>query len=350
MDQHELDFEALQRGDASATRLVFTLFFDRLQRIAQELLVSNSDPVEDAEDIALEALDRLFEMIRKESISPTNQADDLWPILLRIVKPLCVDTVRRGNRRPQSQEDNSNIYALENMHALSEIAVTQADEWGQFVTDLDSQLRNIVNWRLQGLSVAEIANRMGVVTRTVERKLQQILKRWTHTKSQPDDIQELGRLRQRVTTLAERCSEKEMPSARLIDSLAVQVGSEVRQVQLYVGDLTNLPEREEVDVLVVSAYQDCYTPAPGSFIEALERAGVSLEEVATHKEVDLRSSFSCWMSRPWSTFLTEFVFDAFCVLNPAFVASRVRISVTYSVVWHLLLVRSRLCRQWQCLL
>jgi hypothetical protein len=83
---------------------------------------------------------------------------------------------------------------------------------------------------------------------------------------------------------------------RVVDTLVVNRGGPPARIELCVGDLTTLQAEDAVDVLIVSAFPDCYTPLPGSLIGALARKGISVEELARHKEVDLRQSFSCWMS------------------------------------------------------
>jgi hypothetical protein len=84
----------------------------------------------------------------------------------------------------------------------------------------------------------------------------------------------------------------------LIDTITVRHQGNERLVMLFVGDLAFLPEHEAVDVLIVSAFPDDYTPSRTSLIGSLARAGVSLAELANDKEVDLRQFSSCWLSRP----------------------------------------------------
>jgi hypothetical protein len=84
----------------------------------------------------------------------------------------------------------------------------------------------------------------------------------------------------------------------LIDTITVRHQGNERFVMLFVGDLASLPEREAVDVLIVSAFPDDYIPTRRSLIGALARVGVSVAELAQDKEVDLRRFSSCWLSRP----------------------------------------------------
>src|SRR5687767_8909210 len=83
---------------------------------------------------------------------------------------------------------------------------------------------------------------------------------------------------------------------KLLDSIEVR-GGKGKCVELYQGDLTDLSSADAFDLLVVSAFPNDYTPTPSSLIGGLYQKGLSVETLSVIKDVDLRESFSCWLSR-----------------------------------------------------
>jgi hypothetical protein len=83
----------------------------------------------------------------------------------------------------------------------------------------------------------------------------------------------------------------------LLDTITVhRIGGPPRRIELRQGDLTDLGPADAVDVLVVSAAPDSYVPLPGSLVGALHARGLSVGDLARSR-IDLRQTFSCWLSQ-----------------------------------------------------
>ncbi|MDH3975717.1 MAG: TIR domain-containing protein [Deltaproteobacteria bacterium] len=83
----------------------------------------------------------------------------------------------------------------------------------------------------------------------------------------------------------------------LFDSIKIGDLKGQKLIELYQGDLTKLSPEDHVDILVVSAFPKDYSPVPGSLIGALHWKGVSVDELADDRAIDLRKHFSCWLSQ-----------------------------------------------------
>jgi hypothetical protein len=84
---------------------------------------------------------------------------------------------------------------------------------------------------------------------------------------------------------------------KLLEALTVHHQSHEKRVELYHGDLTNMPPEQAVDVLVIATTPGHYEPYPGTVIDALHQKGISLAELAQNKAADLRQTFYCWLSQ-----------------------------------------------------
>ena len=83
----------------------------------------------------------------------------------------------------------------------------------------------------------------------------------------------------------------------LIDEIVTSNG---RRLQILKGDLADIPGEHKVDALVVSAFPNDYSPTRESVITALHNVGISVDALARDKESDLRSQFSCWISKEFN--------------------------------------------------
>lgn len=86
---------------------------------------------------------------------------------------------------------------------------------------------------------------------------------------------------------------------KLLDCIhIVDDSSEEHCIELYHGDINDLPSHENVDVLVLSAFPDDYTPTHRSLIGSLYEKGISVKALSQDKLEDKRASSYCWMSKP----------------------------------------------------
>ncbi|ATE61541.1 hypothetical protein CCZ27_17665 [Thauera sinica] len=101
----------------------------------------------------------------------------------------------------------------------------------------------------------------------------------------------------------------------LIGTIPVR-GSRSPRIELMQGDLTAIGPDEGFDVLVVSAFPDDYFPTRTSLIGALFNKGLSVKELAAGKDLDLRTAFSCWLSKDLGAAREIFHFDRILCFEP----------------------------------
>ncbi|CAN5469764.1 hypothetical protein BH11BAC3_BH11BAC3_27780 [soil metagenome] len=88
---------------------------------------------------------------------------------------------------------------------------------------------------------------------------------------------------------------------KLLSQLNVsRTGEPDALIQLLQGDLSEIPPEHTSDILVISAFPGSYHPVKGTLIGALDKRGLSVEQLSKHKDADLREQLSCWLSKPLS--------------------------------------------------
>ena len=99
-----------------------------------------------------------------------------------------IDHVRRECRRPDGPGRSATLADLEEepleevlgSSATPALAAEFADECGRLLGLLeDATLARVARWKLEGYTNKEIAERLGVIEQTVERKLRRIRDCWS---------------------------------------------------------------------------------------------------------------------------------------------------------------------------
>ncbi len=83
----------------------------------------------------------------------------------------------------------------------------------------------------------------------------------------------------------------------LLDYIQVKTSNGFADIELYHGDLSAIPKEHKVDIVILSAFPNDYTPTPGTLIGSFAEKGLSVEQLAQDKEMDLRKSLWCWFSK-----------------------------------------------------
>lgn len=188
-------------GDSGAAREVWGAYFPRMVALARRRLRGLPRRAADEEDVALSAFKSFCGAARRGQYAKLIDRHALWSLLCAITAHKCVDLIRRENRgkrgggRPVGP--GAAIADVQQVagRAPGPASVTQAAEEAERLLDRldrtgDPTLRVIARWKLDGDSTADVAERLGCVRRTVERKLQLIATIWEreldHERRRPD--------------------------------------------------------------------------------------------------------------------------------------------------------------------
>lgn len=160
-------------------------FRSRLVRLGGRLLDGRVRGTVEGEDIAQSVFKSFF---RRQSVEPYPIATraDLWHLLAEITRRKCVRAARRelaqkrgGSRRAEAPDpDGAGEWNLADPDAVpAEAVAVMRDLYQQLVAQLDELHRSVCELRLDGLELSEIAERLGVSTRTVERRMARVRER-----------------------------------------------------------------------------------------------------------------------------------------------------------------------------
>jgi DNA-directed RNA polymerase specialized sigma24 family protein len=178
---------ALKQGDQSAAQGLWEVYFHRLVGLAHARLRDAPRRMADEEDVALSAFDSFCRGARAGRFPRLDDRDDLWQILVMITIRKAIDLHNyegrqsRGSGRVQSLTEltQEGLATIGRDEPTPELAAQLAEEYQRLMEQLgDSTLQSVATWKLEGYTNAEIAVRLGCITKTVERKLARIRSKW----------------------------------------------------------------------------------------------------------------------------------------------------------------------------
>jgi RNA polymerase sigma-70 factor (ECF subfamily) len=179
-DENDL-VRRLREGSDTAAREVFDRYVARLLGLARRRLGPRMNSRLDPEDVVQSVFRTFFSRMKNDQFQ-IGAEDDLFKLLVQITvrKTLRQIAHHRAARRDPGQEAPQGSDAQELlMQAMGaeptpETVVTFMDQLEHFLRQLPDQDRQILELRLQGLTTAEIAEKLGTYDRKVRRVMERI--------------------------------------------------------------------------------------------------------------------------------------------------------------------------------
>jgi DNA-directed RNA polymerase specialized sigma24 family protein len=182
----------LEGGQSEAAQPLWDHFCRKLLELASHRLGAKLRRSYDEEDVALSAFHSLCRVISDGRQSDLSNRDNLWRLLVTITERKILARLKyetrqkRDVRRSLSESclmldhsDALGLQALPGREPTPEFAIEFADICEALLDDLDDEtLRQIVQLRLTNHDNAEIAAKLGLTRRTIERKLLVVQGRW----------------------------------------------------------------------------------------------------------------------------------------------------------------------------
>lgn len=180
----------LQAGDDAAALNLWDHYFQRLVSLARQKLEGSPRRAADEEDVALSAFASFCRHAQDGRFPRLRDRDDLWRLLIVITARTALHLVRDEGRQkrgggvlnqapPTNGPEAIGLAQLIGREPAPEFAAQVADECRHLLDELGhGELRSVALWKMEGFTNREIAERLGYVTRTIERKLRLIRRIW----------------------------------------------------------------------------------------------------------------------------------------------------------------------------
>ena len=180
--------EGLKANQPTAIEKLWERYSERLVGLARSKLGNAPKAVADEDDIATDVFHSLWRGAQEGRFDDLHHRDQLWWLFVTITQQKVVDhyrretALKRGNGQVVSMEDLSTDQGIERLISTEptpELLAVMDEEYRRLLNlSKDETHRKIAAWRFEGYTVEEIAKRLDVSSRTVERKLKIIRKQW----------------------------------------------------------------------------------------------------------------------------------------------------------------------------
>jgi DNA-directed RNA polymerase specialized sigma24 family protein len=181
----------VKAGDRDAAQQLWERYFKRLVGLARVKLPANRRKYDEHEDVAISAMKSFLLRAENGRFPDLQSRDNLWALLATITVRKAWKVTRRkvvtekGESALGGKNDDSqgrNVWELVlGSEPTPDFVVGMAEECRRILDLLkkkDQNLDLVAQWMLEGYTKAEIAEKLGRVVGTVDRKLGVIRKIW----------------------------------------------------------------------------------------------------------------------------------------------------------------------------
>lgn len=166
-----------QQGDPEAASKVFGYYAERLSRLAEQHLSRKLSSRVDGEDVVQSAFRTFFRRIARREFKIDSSAQ-LWQLLVKITLRKARAHARRHTAAQrdvgmeQGGADEEWVAAAVAHEPGPDEAAILADEIEALVRDLPPLYAQVLELRLQGCAVADIASQLGLTRQAVYRAIE----------------------------------------------------------------------------------------------------------------------------------------------------------------------------------
>ena len=184
----------LEASDQDAARLLWQRYYRELVELARARLGQTPRRIADEEDIALSALRCLCDGAAKGRFAAVVDRRELWQLLAAITIRKVINQQRllKKQKRGGGRVRGDSVLGVSDGDgwdlgfdqilgdaATPEVLAIAVEEYQRLMRVLDDdRLRTIAKYKLEGHQNEEIADRLGLACRSIERKLQRIRQVW----------------------------------------------------------------------------------------------------------------------------------------------------------------------------
>lgn len=179
--------------DQDAAQKLWERYWQRLVGLAAKKITRSKRQVADEEDVAQIAMKSFFIGAREGRFPQLRDRHDLWPLLVRITANKAMDKRTRENaqkrggqqvihslQRPESGGATHEVEEVLDEQPSPDFSLQLTEEYQRLLAALpDVTMRQIAVWKMERYTQDEIAEKLGCVRRTVQRRLQLIQRIWT---------------------------------------------------------------------------------------------------------------------------------------------------------------------------